>query len=120
MGKAKTEGSGRKKGTPNKNTLPLQALADRLGVDPFEILLHFAAGDWAALGYKKGTRTILSMGRRAEIPVIPPEMRVKAATEAAQYLHPKRKAIEIAGSSDENAAPVRVVMLPSNGREAKN
>lgn len=59
------------------------AIADRLGCDPFEILVHFAKGDADALGYDGGT--------------IPPDMRLQAAKEASQYLYPKRKAVEHSG-----------------------
>lgn len=79
---------GRKKGTPNKKTLPLLARAKALKVDPFEILLLFAMGKWKRLGYKEN--------------VLTPENRLKAASEACQYLHPKRKALEVSDGNDPN------------------
>lgn len=72
---------GRQKGTPNKKTVALQEIAARLDVDPFEIVLLFAKGDFITLGIGEVT----------------PEQRLKAAIEASSYLHPKRKAIEHTG-----------------------
>lgn len=79
--------AGRKKGTPNKATLPLEQKALELGVDPFEILLRFAGGDWKGLGYKSEAYE--------DGFTISPEMRLKAASEACQYLLAKKKAIEL-------------------------
>jgi hypothetical protein len=86
-GESKTPGSGRKKGTPNKDKLPLQQKAEELGVDPFQILLLFAKGDVAALG----------------IEVITADQRLRAASEACQYLYPKRKAIQVDQDTDPNS-----------------
>jgi len=89
---------GRAKGTPNKNALPLKEMAEKLNCNPFEILLRFAMGDWNGLGYKaESTYAPTQKGEVIEKPTIPPELRVKAASEAAQYLYPKRKAIEHSG-----------------------
>jgi len=89
---------GRTKGTPNKTKLPLEEKARELGCDPFEILCRFALGDWKGLGYEKEfTFSPTQKGEVVEKPIIPPELRQKAAAEAAQYLYPKRKAIEHSG-----------------------
>lgn len=86
---------GRKKGDPNKKTEVLQDKAKELGIDPFEILLHFANGDWEALGYKESFEyKYTPSGARYMVDVIPAELRCKAAADACQYLHPKRKAID--------------------------
>jgi hypothetical protein len=61
-------------------TSDLLKAADDMGVDVFEILLKFAAGDAGALGIEEP---------------IAPALRLKAALEAAQYIYPKRKAIEL-------------------------
>lgn len=79
IGSPKTKGSGRQKGTPNKKTLDAQAQADKLGINPFEILLLHAAGNWQELGYNED---------------IPIDIRVRCVIESCQYLHPKRKALE--------------------------
>jgi hypothetical protein len=94
---------GRVKGTPNKSTAELQALADKLGVNPFEILLRFAANDWKSLGYDERTRTVFSKtGEAVELDVIEPSERIQAAKSACEYLFPKRKAVEFTGANGEN------------------
>jgi hypothetical protein len=90
--------AGRKKGTPNRKTHEAQELAKKLGIDPFEILLHFAAGNWEKLGYTSPRRIVSAgMGVTIEIDQISPEMRVKAALEASKYVRPVLKAIEWKG-----------------------
>lgn len=86
---------GRAKGTPNQPTRTLIEKAKEIGADPFEILLRFAAEDWQGLGYPARSETKFSpAGIEFEEYVISPQMRVKAASEACQYIHAKRKAIE--------------------------
>lgn len=86
---------GRKKGTPNEPTRTLIEKTSELGIDPFEILLRFAAEDWKGLGYDSRTTTsFTSAGIEFEEFVIKPELRGKCAAEACQYIHAKRKAIE--------------------------
>lgn len=86
---------GRQKGTPNKATEPLIERAKALKIDPFEILLLFAKEDWKKLGYAARTKTsFTSAGIEFEEYIIDPALRLKAASEAAQYIHAKRKAIE--------------------------
>lgn len=88
----------RPKGSKNKSDMGLAEKAAALGCDPFEILCRFALGDWQGLGYKsEHTLTPTQKGEVIEKPIITPEIRHKAAAEAAQYLHPKRKAIEHSG-----------------------
>lgn len=84
-----------RKGSPNKDTVDAQMLSKALGIDPFEILLHFAAGNWNRLGYKAATVTVhTSEDSSYEKDVISPELRVGAAKEAANYLLPKRKSLD--------------------------
>lgn len=100
-GKPRAENAGRKKGTPNKDSLPLEQKAKELGIDPFEILLRFAAGDWEGLGYDNECYISENAGGSTKIGyTIPPELRSKAAAEASQYLYPKKKALEIASGTD--------------------
>ena len=101
MAKGKKTG-GRQKGTPNKDRAPVNALAERLGIDPLEVILRVVKGDWKGLGYTKPTRTkVNQFGQEFEVELIPIEMRVAAAMDAAQYLYPKRKAVELSNDSDE-------------------
>lgn len=89
-------GSGRKKGTPNKKSISLIEKAEDYGVDPFEILLMYAKGDWQGLGYDDRSETRYSKsGEPYYVMNITTEHRLRAASEACQYLHPKRKALEI-------------------------
>lgn len=97
----------RPKGTPNKKSTEQTALAEKLGVDPFEILLLFASGDWKALGYKSET-FVASSSDKGEIVkwTIDPAVRAKSAAEACQYLYPKRKAVELSTADDAGFAIV--------------
>jgi len=95
-GKTKTKTGGRQKGTPNKRTQTLIERAEALGVDPFEVLLYVAKGDWKALGYKKGTVKAGQFGSY-EVDLITLKDRMFAASDACQYIHPKRKAVELTG-----------------------
>lgn len=88
-GTPKPAGSGRKKGTPNKNTIPADELADRLGINPYEVLLRYAAGDAKALGLKS----------------VESGVRAKAAAEATKYLHSQRRSMDI-GIKE----PIRVII----------
>lgn len=91
----KVPGSGRKAGTPNKKIIPLEEIAESLQIHPFKILLHFAAGDWKALGFKaESDIKFTQQGDPFEVRVISAEARLKAAAHAAEYLYSKKKQIE--------------------------
>lgn len=87
----------RPRGIPNYKTLPLLELAEKLKVNPFEILLNFAKGDWEALGYDNSVYVKESSdGKTTTLGyTITPEVRAKAAIEACKYLFPQKKAIQI-------------------------
>lgn len=109
---------GRKSGTPNKKTKELHEISARLGVDPFEVLLLFAAGDWKALGYdaESAPSSYSEQGTVYKY-TIDPSVRARSAAEACQYMHAKRKAIEL--TDDDGNSLVRVVIgLPANGYES--
>jgi hypothetical protein len=110
-GSPKTPGSGRRKGIPNKDSLPLEEKAKNLGIDPFTTLLLFAKGDWKALGYERPTETRCGKGGETyEIDVITADHRLKAASEACQYLHAKRKAVEVNDITDPSLKPIPVII----------
>lgn len=88
---------GRQKGTPNKKTVHLRIRARELGVDPFEIVLLYAKGDYKTLGYKKGE--------------ISPALRAQMAAEALEYLESKRKAVE--HSIDDGTSQTLTDMIKS-------
>lgn len=75
-GDPKPEGSGRKKGTPNRKTEDLMAKCEAKGIDVFEALLEYVT--------EPSTM----------------ELRLSALKELCQYLYPKRKALEVSGSMD--------------------
>ncbi len=94
---------GRPKGAPNRKTVKLEEIALKLGCSPFEILCRFANGDWAGLGMPdENERRHSRQGDFYEVPRITGEMRLKAAAEAAQYLYPKRKSVEVTELQDPN------------------
>jgi hypothetical protein len=87
-GRGKVSGSGRKKGSRNKRTLASLGAVDetlrRAGVDPILVLANITKSKRAGTALK-----------------------LKAAAELAQYVYPKRKAVEVstptagAGHMDE-------------------
>ena len=83
MTRQKPVGSGRKAGTPNKRTKTIEEKLETLGCDP-----------------------IVAMARLAMDESEPSGLRFAALKELAQYVAPKRKAIEV--SSAENQM---VIML---------
>lgn len=93
---------GRKKGTPNKLSTLARQKAEELGVDPFEVLLYFTAGDWKSLGYDARTEVIGFSATGDEIIdyTIPPELRQRAAKDACEYMFPKLKSIEHSNDSE--------------------
>lgn len=86
---------GRNKGSRNKIDMDAQAKAKELGIDPFEVLLLFAAGDWKKLGYDSD-RAPSSYSEHGTIYkwTIDPAVRGKCAEYACGYLLSKRKAVE--------------------------
>ncbi len=90
---------GRQKGTPNKRTFDARALAEKIGVDPLEVLLMAAKRDWKGLGYKSSfTKKLSNTGAAIKVDTIDPYLQIQAAKEAAKFLYPSLKAIEIKGS----------------------
>lgn len=86
---------GRKKGTPNKDSLKVEEIAQQMGCDPFKILCSFAMGDWKALGYDAEMYFVeKSDGAVSGHYVVTSEMRLKAAQEACKYLFSQKKAVE--------------------------
>ena len=76
---------GRQKGTPNKDSAPLEDKAKELGIDPFTVLLLFAGGQYQSLGYEEP---------------IDQATRMKAASDACKYLYAQKKAVEFSNPGD--------------------
>lgn len=88
-------------GTPNKDTQSLIDLAHKKGINPFEILLNIANGDWKALGYKEDKTVVQTKTGLSYVERITMDHRMAAAAHASQYLYPKRKSVEIHSTSEE-------------------
>lgn len=87
---------GRPKGSKNRRTLMVEEIAARFDIDPFEVLMMVAAGDWKGLGYKSECRTsFAASGIEFEEPVIKLADRVNAAKEASKYLYSQKQAVQI-------------------------
>lgn len=85
---------GRKKGTPNKKTLATIGFVEAITqIDPLQFLADVVNDDVSRVKPKVVTMD----GILVELPNFTLEHRMKAAVELAQYLHPKRKAIEHSG-----------------------
>lgn len=83
-----------------RNTEELFALAEQLGVDPFETLLHIADGNKLAL----------SLDGESDKP-IGPELRAMAARECLKYMYPTMKSAEISGPNGQPLPPQIVKIL---------
>lgn len=95
MGFTKGEG-GRTKGSKNRRTLMVEDIAAKFDIDPFEVLMMIAAGDWAALGYEAKTKTSFTQaGIEIEEDNVPLACRVQAAKEAAKYLYAQKQSVAL-------------------------
>jgi hypothetical protein len=89
---------GRSAGTPNRNTVEVKQTLEALGCDPIEGMARLATDE------------------RVEISI-----RFQAYKELAQYIYPKRKAIEHGGETGGHAPPVFVIDIgppPANGTDS--
>lgn len=78
---------GRKAGTPNKRTLLVKERLENLGLDPIEEMVHLY-------------REVRDSDSRLAVMLL---------KELAQYVHPKRKAIEVALETEQE--PIKVISL---------
>ena|SRR3712207_112879 len=77
---------GRNKGTPNKQTLAVAERLEALGCDPLEAMVRIATDE-----------------------SVEPGIRFQAYEELAQYIYPKRKALEHKGEMPGSSPPVFVI-----------
>jgi len=115
-GRPKPEGAGRKKGTPNKRTQDLNDLAERLGVNPIEILLNIAKGDFKALGYENNEVITMKDGKPNVTERITLDDRRAAAKDASPYLFAQRKAVEVTGEVEG----FKIVVMDYITKDEKN
>lgn len=87
---------GRPKGGTNKITALAHGKAEELGIDPFEVLLLFASGDWKALGYgaAEAPSSYSEHGTVYKY-TIDPSVRARCAEAACSYLLAKRKSVDL-------------------------
>ena len=89
---------GRPKGSKNIKSFQAEELAKKLGVDPLEILLRFAAGDWKGLGYDSSVEVKESDDGQTFIKyTISPELRANSADKASKYLYSAKQAVQVSG-----------------------
>jgi len=84
---------GRQRGTPNRATRDVAERFQALGCDPIE-----------------------GMAALAMDPSSPPELRGRMYSELAQYIAPKRKAVEYSGDSQDIEAFLGVIVIPPKDR----
>ncbi len=86
---------GKPKGAVSSLKRKVREVAKNTGIDPYEVLLLFSAGNWQALGYSDETYTS-NINEHGIIKkyTIDPSVRCKAAAEACQYIIPKLRSIE--------------------------
>lgn len=108
MAKGHPKSGGRKAGTPNKATRDVQQKLEALGCDPFDLLAKIVMGDWKGLGYEEENFVVAftADGNAIEKERISLQDRKDAAKELAQYIAPKRKALEHSGSIDSGDRPL--------------
>jgi len=89
-------GPGRPKGCKNKRNLEVEAIAARFAINPFEVLMMIAAGDWKGLGFKtKTTKVFTASGAMNEVENVPLNERNQAAKEASKYLYSQKNKVEL-------------------------
>jgi hypothetical protein len=102
----------RLEGSTGKKRLDALAIANKMGTDPFEVLLNIMKGDWKAIGLESKTITRYTpKGEPYEEDAIQLDHRLSAAKEATKYIYPQQKAIEHSGS-DGNQLLVPYILAP--------
>jgi hypothetical protein len=79
-----------------------QAIAQRLGVNPLEILLHFASNNWEALGYDSADKRVATQDGTVLVDRIETGERIAAASKACDYLYARRKSVELTDADGNN------------------
>lgn len=87
---------GRPKGVKNTRTRMVEDIAGKFELDPFEVLMMVAVGDWKGLGYDAATKVSYSAaGIDFEEPNIKLTDRVQAAKEASKYLYSQKQSVAL-------------------------
>lgn len=111
---------GKPKGALSHQNREASRIAAELGIDPFIILLHFAANNWEVLGYKSeyGVKYSVS-GDPYDVPTIEPELRVSAAKEACKYIIPQLKSVEHSASDGIQLLAPLIIRPPVSQSESE-
>lgn len=87
---------GRLKGSKNKHSFQVEEIAQKFDVEPFEVLMMIAVGDWKGLGFDSPNKTsFTSAGIEYEEPHIKLSDRVQAAKEACKYLYSQKQSVAV-------------------------
>lgn len=98
----------RTKGAKNKRSFQAEWLAQEMDVDPLEILLWIASGNWKALGLPAETKiSYTSAGIEFEEHYIRIQDRAKAAGDACKYLYATKQNVAV---STEEGKSFKVVV----------
>jgi hypothetical protein len=109
---------GRAKGTPNKDTRSVMERLQALGHDPITGMAMIAMGmggcrNCRNTGKKDGVTCEVCGGTKHE--PLDPALRGRMDAELAQYVYPKRKAIEHSGAEDAPPVGIRVIVVGKDG-----
>lgn len=109
---------GRAPGTPNKRSVETAERLAALGCDPIEAMAKIVIMDALKMAIEAGyiaadvAKADPVAAREKACALYPPELRAKMASELAQYVAPKRKAIEHSGAGGE---PLKLEIILEGG-----
>lgn len=107
---------GRTKGTPNRKTEHIFEMCEKKKFDPIEFLILVAQGEWKKIGYLAATRPKFGPGGLiVDEEWITMDHRIEASKKLADFMYPKRKAIELSGAQDES--PLTISYVPKSERK---
>jgi len=107
---------GRIKGVTNKRTRNIEEIAAKFSIDPFEVLMMVAAGDWKGLGYDSPMRTsFAASGIEFEELWIKLSDRVQAAKEASKYLYSQKQSVAL--STGDQSIRIEIVDYTNGKKE---
>lgn len=87
----------------NRQMFDIYHLCEKMDINVFKILLHYAAGDWKALGYDSEVmHSENESGETKLVYTIKPELRLHAAATAAKYLYTPHRALDITANVNVN------------------
>lgn len=121
-GKKRPPNAGRRAGTPNKKKECVAEICERLGFNPFELLIHVAKKDFKALGYDTAELTKMTKdGGIFSEERINLDHRLKAAAQLTTHVAPVLKAIEHSGTvevvdTERDALVEQMKLIAAKGR----